>query len=129
MENDSLGAQEDASKQGRMIKEVDQNVEIALDNETQGRTNNDEMFGVDDLAGEEVVMETTTGFKYNAAPIIDVTEDEVRMAQAWAELKSRKPKVVVQEQEMSTTILAAATIVTIVVPTPRANAIYDCLCS
>nr|GEU59666.1 hypothetical protein [Tanacetum cinerariifolium] len=34
--------------------------EIALDEETQGRTNNDEMFGVDDLAGE-VVMDTTSG--------------------------------------------------------------------
>nr|GFD10334.1 hypothetical protein [Tanacetum cinerariifolium] len=35
--------------------------EIGLDDETQGRTNNDEMFGVDDLAGEEVVMDTTIG--------------------------------------------------------------------
>nr|GFD22680.1 hypothetical protein [Tanacetum cinerariifolium] len=66
MEKDGLGAQEDASKQGRMIKEVDQNAEIAR---------------------EEVVIETTTGFKDSAAPIIDLTEDEVRMAQAWAELK------------------------------------------
>nr|GEZ23809.1 hypothetical protein [Tanacetum cinerariifolium] len=61
MKKDSLGAQEDASKQGRMIKEVDQNVEIALEGETQRRTNDDEMFGVDDLVGEEIVMDTTTG--------------------------------------------------------------------
>nr|GEY00480.1 hypothetical protein [Tanacetum cinerariifolium] len=38
-EKDSLGAQEDASKQRRMIEEIDQNAEIALDDETQGRTN------------------------------------------------------------------------------------------
>nr|GEZ96040.1 hypothetical protein [Tanacetum cinerariifolium] len=38
-----------------------------------------------------------------------------------AALKSIKPKVVVQEQEMSTRILTAATIVTTVVPTPRAK--------
>nr|GEW99679.1 leucine-rich receptor-like protein kinase family protein [Tanacetum cinerariifolium] len=95
--------EEDASKQGRMIKEVDQNAEIAR---------------------EEVVMETTTGFKDSVAPTIDVTEDEVRMAQAWAELKSTKPKVVVQEQEMSTTIPADAIIVTIVVPTTRAKVTY-----
>nr|GEZ10291.1 hypothetical protein [Tanacetum cinerariifolium] len=57
MEKDGLGAQEDASKQGRMIDEIDQNAEIALDDETQGRANNDEMFRVDDLAGEEVVMD------------------------------------------------------------------------
>nr|GFC87344.1 hypothetical protein [Tanacetum cinerariifolium] len=34
IEKDGLGAQEDASKQERIIKEIDQNVEIALDDET-----------------------------------------------------------------------------------------------
>nr|GEZ83210.1 hypothetical protein [Tanacetum cinerariifolium] len=81
------------------------------------------MFGVDDLAIEEVVMETTTGVKDSAAPTTDVTEDEVTMAQALAASKSTKPKVVVQEQEMSTTIPTAATIVTTAVPTPRAKGI------
>nr|GEZ20618.1 hypothetical protein [Tanacetum cinerariifolium] len=94
MEKDSLGAQEDASKQGRMIEKIDQNAVIALDDETYRMTNDDEMFGVDDLAGEEVVMETTTGVKDSDAPITDVTEDEVTMAQALAKLKSTKPKVV-----------------------------------
>nr|GEY49928.1 hypothetical protein [Tanacetum cinerariifolium] len=47
----------------------------------------------------------------------------VTMAQALAALKSTKPKVVVQEQEMSTTIPAAATIVTTIVPTLRAKGI------
>nr|GEY63144.1 hypothetical protein [Tanacetum cinerariifolium] len=108
---------------GRMIEKIDQNAEIALDAETQGRTNDDEMFGVDDLAGEEVVMETTTGVKDSAAPTTVVTEDEITMAQALDAIKSTKPKVVVQEQEMSTTILAAAIIVKIVVPTPRAKGI------
>nr|GEX53223.1 hypothetical protein [Tanacetum cinerariifolium] len=96
MEKDGLGAQEDASKQGRMIEE------ISLDDETQGRTNDDEMFEVDDLAGEEVVMETTTGVKDSDAPTTDV---------------------VVQEEEISTTIPAAAIIVTTVVLTPRAKGI------
>nr|GEV98869.1 retrovirus-related Pol polyprotein from transposon TNT 1-94 [Tanacetum cinerariifolium] len=78
MEKDSLGAQEDASKQ------------IALDDETQGRTNDDEMFRVDDLVGEEIVIETTTGVKDSAALTTDVTEDEFTMAQALAALKSNK---------------------------------------
>nr|GEX09441.1 retrovirus-related Pol polyprotein from transposon TNT 1-94 [Tanacetum cinerariifolium] len=125
MEKDGLGAQEDASKQERMIEEIDQNAEIALDDETQGRTNDDEMFEVDDLAGEVVVMDSAadpiTTVKDSAALTIDVTEDEITMAQALAALKSVKPKVVVQEQEMSTTIPAAATIVTTIVPTPRAK--------
>nr|GEU42031.1 retrovirus-related Pol polyprotein from transposon TNT 1-94 [Tanacetum cinerariifolium] len=150
MEKDSLGTQEDAFKQGRMIEEIDQNAEIALDDETQGSTNDDEMFGVDDLAGEEVVMDTTTGkheeqiiedvstakpvttagevvtttiVKDSAASTTDVTKDEITMAQAMAALKSIKPKVVVQEQEMSTIIPAVATTVTTAVLTPRAKGI------
>nr|GEU58662.1 reverse transcriptase domain-containing protein [Tanacetum cinerariifolium] len=142
---DSLGAQEDASKHERMIKEIDQDDEIALDVDTQGRKNDDEMFGVDDLFGEEVVLDTTTRVqiiedvstakpvttagevvttiadKVSAAPTTDVTGDEITMAQALAALKSTKPKIVVQEQEVSTTILAAATTVTTAVPTPRAK--------
>nr|GEY74562.1 hypothetical protein [Tanacetum cinerariifolium] len=113
------------------------------------RTNDDEMFRVDDLVGKKVVMDTTTGehkvqiledvstaepvttagkvvttttaVKESAAPTTDVTEDEITMAQALAALKSIKPKVVVQEQKMSTTIPAAATTVTTAVPTPRAK--------
>nr|GEV08059.1 hypothetical protein [Tanacetum cinerariifolium] len=123
MEKDGLRAQEYASKQGRIIKEIDQNSEIALDDETHGRTNDDEMFGVDDLAREEVVMETTIGVKDSATLTIDVTKDEVTMAQALVVLKSTKPKVVVQEQEMSTTIPAAAIIVTTAVLTLRAKGI------
>nr|GEU34045.1 hypothetical protein [Tanacetum cinerariifolium] len=116
---------EDASRQGRMIEEIDQNAEIALDDETQRRTNDDEMFRVNDLAREEVVMdsvaEPVTTVKDSAALTIDVTEDEIIMAQALAALKSVKPKVVVQEQEISTTIPAAATKVTTAVPTLRAK--------
>nr|GEX65729.1 hypothetical protein [Tanacetum cinerariifolium] len=129
-----------------MIEEIDQNAEIALDDKTQGRKNDDEMFRVDDLAGEKVVMETKTGeheehiiedvstvepvpttgevvtttVKDSVAPTTDVTEDEINMAQALAALNSIKPKVVVQEQEMSTIISVAATTVTTAVPTPRA---------
>nr|GEV86036.1 putative reverse transcriptase domain-containing protein [Tanacetum cinerariifolium] len=127
MEKDGLGAQEDASKQERMIEEIYQNAEIALDDETQWRTNDDEIFRVDDLAGEEVVMNSVadpvTTVKDSAAPTTNVTKDEIIMAQALAALKSIKPKVVVQEQKMSTTILVVATIVTTVVTTPRAKGI------
>nr|GFB01155.1 hypothetical protein [Tanacetum cinerariifolium] len=39
LKKDSLGAWEDASKQGRMIEEIDQDDEIALDADTQRRKN------------------------------------------------------------------------------------------
>nr|GEV34670.1 hypothetical protein [Tanacetum cinerariifolium] len=70
MKKDSFGAKEDASKDRRMIKEIDQNADIALDDETQGRINDDEI----------------------VAPTTYVTEDEIIMAQALAALKSVKPK-------------------------------------
>nr|GEZ27599.1 hypothetical protein [Tanacetum cinerariifolium] len=89
LEKDSLGAQGDASKQGRMIKEIDQNDKIALDANTRGRKTDDEMFRVDDLTREEVV--TNVANKVSTDPTIDVTEDEITMAQALAPLKSVKP--------------------------------------
>nr|GEY95889.1 copia protein [Tanacetum cinerariifolium] len=57
----SQGLQEDASKQRRMIDNIDQDEEIALVDETQGRMNEEEMFGVNNLDGDEVVMDATTG--------------------------------------------------------------------
>nr|GEW12180.1 ribonuclease H-like domain-containing protein [Tanacetum cinerariifolium] len=98
-------------------------VKSPMDKDGLGRTNDDEMFGVDDRAREEVVMENTTGDKDSAAPTTNVTEDEIVMAQALAALKSTKPKVVVQAQEMSTTITAAATIITTAIQTLRAKGI------
>nr|GEU67450.1 hypothetical protein [Tanacetum cinerariifolium] len=100
---------EDASKQGRMIEEIDQDDEIALDADTQERKTDDEMFGVDDLSREAV---TTVDEKVSAAPTTNVTEDEITMAQALVALKSVKP-----------IIPATATKVTTVVPTPRAKGI------
>nr|GEV22894.1 hypothetical protein [Tanacetum cinerariifolium] len=127
LENDSLVSQKDTSKHGRMIEKIDQDDEIALDADTQERKNDDEMFGIDGLSGEELVLDTTTVTtivdKVSTAPTTDVTKDEITMAQALATLKSTKPKVVVQEQEMSTTLPAAATTVTTAVPTPRAKGI------
>nr|GEU89955.1 hypothetical protein [Tanacetum cinerariifolium] len=132
---------------GRMIEEIDQDDEIVLDVDTQGRKNNNEMFGVNDLSGE-VVLDTTTreheeqiikdistaepvitagevvttvADKVSAAPTTNVTKNEITMAQALAALKSTKPKVVVQEQEVITTFPAAAIIVTTAVLTLRAK--------
>nr|GEU61129.1 hypothetical protein [Tanacetum cinerariifolium] len=56
-------SEEDASKQGRMIDNINQDVDITLVDETQGRMNEEEMFGVNDLDGDEVVVDATTGEK------------------------------------------------------------------
>ncbi|GKC47932.1 uncharacterized mitochondrial protein-like protein [Tanacetum coccineum] len=52
----SLGDQEDASKQGRNIDNIDKDAEITLVDETQGRYGDDITFYVSDLAGEEVFV-------------------------------------------------------------------------
>ncbi|GKD41893.1 hypothetical protein Tco_1266538 [Tanacetum coccineum] len=97
----SLGDQEDASKQGRKIHDIDADEDITLEN-----VHDAEMFDVNDLHGDEVfvekevhVKEVSVVGKVNTASIATtvsaatITEDEITLAQALAELKSVKPKV------------------------------------
>ncbi|GKC24478.1 hypothetical protein Tco_1026628 [Tanacetum coccineum] len=53
----SLGAQEDASKQGRKIADLDADAEVTLIDETQERNDEDLMFDTDVLNGDEVFEE------------------------------------------------------------------------
>ncbi|GJZ94817.1 putative ribonuclease H-like domain-containing protein [Tanacetum coccineum] len=48
--------QEDVSKQGRKIDDIDADAKITLVDETQGRYRDEDMFGVHDLDGDEVVV-------------------------------------------------------------------------
>nr|GFA31605.1 hypothetical protein [Tanacetum cinerariifolium] len=91
-----LDLQEEKAAQAKEIAALKKKV-TKLNKWRKSRINDDEMFGVDDLAREEVVMDTTI-VKDSVAPTIDVTKDEITIAQALAALKSIKPKVVVQEQ-------------------------------
>ncbi|GJV27508.1 hypothetical protein Tco_1383956 [Tanacetum coccineum] len=86
-EDEGLGDQEDASKQGRKIDDTDKDVEVTLVDETQG--------------SEKVVEEVVSTAEVSAATII--TTEEITLAQALAELRSVKPKVMVQEPVESTT--------------------------
>ncbi|GKC52473.1 hypothetical protein Tco_1075218 [Tanacetum coccineum] len=107
----SLGDQEDASKQGRKIDDIDKDTEITLVDETQGRYGDDIMFDVSDLASEEVFVAekgvlnskkgddaqvSTAATTISIASTIPVsvasiTDVEITLAQALAELKSAKP--------------------------------------
>ncbi|GJZ69456.1 hypothetical protein Tco_0633006 [Tanacetum coccineum] len=53
----SLGAQEDASKQGRKIADLDVDTEVTLIDKTQGRNDEDLMFDTGVLNGDEVFQE------------------------------------------------------------------------
>nr|GEW51003.1 putative polyprotein [Tanacetum cinerariifolium] len=120
----SLGDQEDASKQGRMIDNLDQDVEITLVDDTQGRMNEEDMFGVNDIDGDEVVVDVSASEKVDqsvkvvekevstadpvtttsdvvttvgievivAATTLQISKDELTLAQTLIEIKEAKPK-------------------------------------
>ncbi|GJS62676.1 hypothetical protein Tco_0657460 [Tanacetum coccineum] len=118
--DEGLGDQEDASKQGRKIDEIDQDAEVTLVDETQGRYGDNLMFdtGVldneQDMAEKEVDMAekdvstadpvTTVGEVVTTANVVvstaEVTTDnttttnvdELTLAQTLIEIKATKPK-------------------------------------
>nr|GEU39242.1 uncharacterized mitochondrial protein AtMg00810-like [Tanacetum cinerariifolium] len=74
-DKESLGDQEDASKQGRLIENINQDVEIILVDETQGGMNEEEISRVNDLDGDEVIVDATAGEEVEQS--IKVTKNEV----------------------------------------------------
>ncbi|GKD07682.1 hypothetical protein Tco_1187367, partial [Tanacetum coccineum] len=118
--DDSLGAQEDASKQGRKIADLDANEEVTLIDETQERNDEEMLFDVNnDLKGEEVVVEKEVGEKEVSATDLvttvgevvttasaTTTVDELTLAQTLIEIKAAKPKAVTTAATTITTVLA-----------------------
>ncbi|GJU37987.1 hypothetical protein Tco_1186341 [Tanacetum coccineum] len=96
-EDEGLGNQEDASKQGRKIDDINQDAEVTLVDETQGRAKVKKVV-------EEVVSTA------EVSVVATITTEEITLAQALAELRSAKPKVMVQELVQSTTTTAPSTI-------------------
>nr|GEW94779.1 hypothetical protein [Tanacetum cinerariifolium] len=125
----SLGDQEDASKQGRIIDNLDTDERVTLVDETQGM-NDQDMFDIGVLDDEEVVAEkevttadpvTTAGVKVSATvttPTISI--DDVKLAKALAALKSAKPMVkepsvpkvkgIVMQEPKETAIITTTTV-------------------
>ncbi|GJT17877.1 putative ribonuclease H-like domain-containing protein [Tanacetum coccineum] len=98
----SLGDQEDASKQGRKIDDIDKDAEITLVDETQARYGDDLMFDTCVLDDEEVFAGQDMAKKE-----INVAKKKVSTADpTLIEIRSAKPKVkgvVIGEQSESTT--------------------------
>ncbi|GJV51044.1 hypothetical protein Tco_1446785 [Tanacetum coccineum] len=112
-EDEGLG-EEDASKQGRKIHDIDVNEDITLEN-----VHDEDMFGVNDLDGDEVVVESEVADKD-----VNLSVDEVTLTQALVALKSAK----VQEKgdvikEPSVPVSAVLTKVSTVIPTIVATTI------
>ncbi|GKD05213.1 hypothetical protein Tco_1180187 [Tanacetum coccineum] len=115
----SLGAQEDASKQGSKIADLDADTEVTLIDKTQGRNDEDLMFDTGVLNDDEVFQEpmvitatTTSSIPISVAdPVTTAGEvvtttgevvttasveipDELTLAQTLIEIKSAKPKAI-----------------------------------
>nr|GEY66811.1 hypothetical protein [Tanacetum cinerariifolium] len=102
----SLGDQEDAFKQGRIIDNLNADERVTLVDETQGRIDQD-MFNTGLLNDEEVVAKnkvsiadpvvvvvTTIGVEVStAATTPTISMDDITLAKALAALKSAKPMV------------------------------------
>ncbi|GJZ98095.1 hypothetical protein Tco_0670548 [Tanacetum coccineum] len=114
-DEESLG--KDASKQGR-INAIDADEDITLVNDQDDA----DMFDVNTLTGDEVLAEQEVATKD-----VNLTVDEVTLAQALAALKSVKPKVkvnVVEEPSVPVSagiikVSVATTTTTAIIPTPR----------
>ncbi|GJU26738.1 hypothetical protein Tco_1165359 [Tanacetum coccineum] len=116
----SLGAQEDASKQGRKITDLDADAEVTLVDETQEMNDDNLMFDTDVLeeqekevaekevsaadpvttAGEVV---TTANVEVTTANAPTTTIDELTLAQTLIEIKVAKPKAVTSAAITTTT--------------------------
>ncbi|GKE46916.1 hypothetical protein Tco_1478174, partial [Tanacetum coccineum] len=122
----SLGAQEDTSKQGRKIADLDADEEVTLIDETQGRNDEDLMFDTDVLNGDEVfkepivnVAETTSSIPFSVVDPVTTdgevvttasattTVDELTLAQTLIEIKAAKPKAVTTVATKITTVVAS----------------------
>ncbi|GJV85256.1 putative ribonuclease H-like domain-containing protein [Tanacetum coccineum] len=90
----SLGAPEDASKQGRSIEDIDDNVDVSLVDETQERQDDDLMFDTGVLEDDEMHVEAKVDGKDNR---------EITLAQKLIQIKAAKPKVVTTAATTATT--------------------------
>ncbi|GJZ47155.1 hypothetical protein Tco_0600987 [Tanacetum coccineum] len=103
----SLGDQEDASKQGRRIANIDANAEVTLIDETQGRNDDNLMFDTGVLDEQEVKVEKIVSTaKVTIDSATTTTVDELTLAQTLIEIKAAKPKVkgvMIQEPSEFTT--------------------------
>ncbi|GJU69261.1 hypothetical protein Tco_1255520 [Tanacetum coccineum] len=108
----SWGKCEDASKQGRKIDDIGKDAEVTLVDETQGRYDDAQMFDTDVFNGEEVfvVEQNEKVVEEVVSTAATITTEEITLAQALTELRSAKPKVVVQEPVQSTTTTTPSTI-------------------
>ncbi|GJX39200.1 hypothetical protein Tco_0252503 [Tanacetum coccineum] len=103
-EDEGLGAQEDASKQGRKIADLDADAEVTLVDEAQGRNDDNLMFDTGVFDEQEVEVEKVVSTaEVTTASATTTTVDELTLAQTLIEIKAAKPKAVTTAATTTTT--------------------------
>ncbi|GKC27300.1 hypothetical protein Tco_1034594 [Tanacetum coccineum] len=97
-EDEGLGDQEDASKQGRKIANIDVDAEVTLIDETQERNDDNLMFDIGVLDEKEVEVKrvvSTAEVKVTTASATITIVDELTLAHTLIKIKAAKPKAVI----------------------------------
>ncbi|GJS17972.1 hypothetical protein Tco_0412444 [Tanacetum coccineum] len=114
-DKDSLGDHEDASKQGRSIEDIDKDADVSLVDDTQGRSDDVEMFDTNDLHGDELDVDMPVGEKQEQSAkerevntsvedsVAPTTIEEITLAQTLIQIKAAKPKFVTTAATTTTT--------------------------
>ncbi|GJX11398.1 hypothetical protein Tco_0201257 [Tanacetum coccineum] len=103
-EDEGLGAQEDASKQGRKITDLDADAEVTLVDEAQERNDDNLMFDTGVFDEQEVEVEKVVSTaEVTTASATTTTVDELTLAQTLIEIKAAKPKAVTTAATTTTT--------------------------
>ncbi|GJZ98101.1 hypothetical protein Tco_0670554 [Tanacetum coccineum] len=111
--DEGLGDQEDASKQGRKIADIDADAEVTVIDETQGKNDDNLMFDTGVLDEQEVeVKKVVSTAEVTTKSATTTTIDELTLTQTLIEIKAAKPKVrgvMIQEPSEFTTTTTTIT--------------------
>ncbi|GKB23171.1 hypothetical protein Tco_0862572 [Tanacetum coccineum] len=119
-EDKGLGDQEDASKQGRKITDIDADKEVTLIDETQGRNDDNLMFDTGFLDEREVEVEKVVSTaEVTTASATTTTVDKLTLAQTLIEIKAAKPKAIITAATTTTTTVTRPKARGVVVQEPR----------
>ncbi|GJW20082.1 hypothetical protein Tco_0030704 [Tanacetum coccineum] len=102
-EDEGLGAQEDASKQGRKIADLDADAEVTLVDEAQERNDDNLMFDTGALISRKSRFEMVVSMLYLLCHCYNNNVDELTLAQTLIKIKAAKPKAVTTAATTTTT--------------------------
>ncbi|GJU96774.1 ribonuclease H-like domain-containing protein [Tanacetum coccineum] len=118
-EDEGLGAQEDASKQGRKIIDLDVDAEVTLVDEAQGRNDDNLMFDTGVFDEQEVkVKKAVSTAEVTTVSATTTTVDELTLAQTLIEIKAAKLKAVTTAATITTTAVTRSKARGVVVQEP-----------